>query len=70
VGCAGLSDSGADDILSALPYLNRIVLDPARLGVNLLVFLVRDADDLPIVIKKHTAGAGSALVYGCYVFGH
>ena len=58
------------DLLAALPDLHRIVLDPSRLRIDLLVLLLRHADDLAAVVEDHAARAGRALVEGRRVLGH
>jgi hypothetical protein len=40
------------------------MLDPTRLRVDLGVLVLGYGDDLAGLIENHTAGAGSALVYG------
>src|SRR5690606_11607642 len=65
-----LLEGTVDDLLSAVPDLLRIVLDPARLGVDLLVLALVDGDDLATVIEDHAPGAGRPLVDSGYVLGH
>jgi len=65
-----LVEPRANDLLGALPDLHRVVLDPARLRVDLLVLLLIDRDNLPAVVEDHEAGAGCALVYCCCVLSH
>ena len=69
-GDAGLVERAADDFLAARPDLRRVVLDPARLGVDLLVLLLVDGDHLPAMIEDHEAGAGRALVEGANILWH
>src|SRR2546423_14980365 len=45
-----------------VPDLHRIVLDPSRLGIHLLVLEVIGGYDLAIVAEHHEAGSGGALV--------
>ena len=60
----GAGKSFADDLLGTLPDFLGVVLNPAWLGVDLGVLVLGHGDDLAGLIKNHTAGAGSALVYG------
>ena len=69
-GDAGLLEGALDDLLAARPDLRRIVLDPARLGVDLLVLLLVDRDDAAGVVEDHEAGARGALVEGSDVLRH
>jgi len=46
------------------------VLDPSRLGKDLLVFLLVDGDDLTTVVEDHEPGAGRALIQGTHVLRH
>ena len=59
-----------DDLAGARPDLRRVVLDPARLGIDLLVLLLRDADHLATVVEDHAARARGALVEGGRVLSH
>ena len=65
-----LGQRAVDHILAALPDFHRIVLDPARLGVNLLVFFLIDAHHLALMIEDHEAGAGRALIDCAYILSH
>src|SRR5205823_6632265 len=65
-----LVEPGPDHLLRPLPDLHRVVLDPARLRVDLLVLLLVDRDNLPAVVEDHEAGACSALVDCCCVLSH
>ena len=65
-----LARRAADDLDAARPDLLRVVLDPARLGVDLLVFLLIDRDDGPGVVEHHEAGAGRALIEGADISRH
>jgi hypothetical protein len=69
-GDAGLFEPAPDDLLAAHPDLGRIVLDPARFGIDLLVLLLVDCDHLPAMVEDHEAGAGRPLVEGTNVFRH
>src|SRR5438309_2350752 len=53
-----------DHFLGALPDLLRIVLDPARAGVDLLMLLLIDGHHVALVTKDHAAGARRALIDG------
>ena len=46
------------------PDLNRVMLDPARLGVDLRQLLLRQRDDVASRIEHDAAGTGGALVEG------
>jgi hypothetical protein len=70
VASAHLVQPGADDLLRALPDLERVVLDPARLRVNLLVLLLIDRDHLAAVVEDHEARAGRSLIDRCCVLRH
>ena len=59
---AGLLDRLVDHLLAARPDLLRIVLDPARLGIDLLVLLLRHRDDLARVVEDHRPRAGRPLI--------
>src|SRR4029453_9234404 len=54
----------------ARPDLLRVVLDPTRLGIDLLVLLLGDADHLAAVVEEHAARASRALVQCCEVLRH
>ncbi len=49
---------------------HRVVLDPARLRIDLLVLLLVDRDDLPAVVEDHEARAGRSLVDRSCVLSH
>ena len=66
----GFRQTALDHILRARPDLQRVVLDPAGLRVDLLVFELVDAHHRAGVIEDHEAGAGRALVDGSNVSGH
>ncbi|GAA4945772.1 hypothetical protein GCM10023238_10130 [Streptomyces heliomycini] len=63
-GDAGLLDGSGDDLLDVGPDLGGVVLDPARLGEDLLVLLLVDGDDAPVAVEDDAAGGGGALVDG------
>jgi hypothetical protein len=46
------------------------VLDPARLGENLLVFELVGAHGLTSVVENHAAGTGRTLVNSGNILGH
>ncbi|CAG4915244.1 unnamed protein product, partial [Acidocella sp. C78] len=46
------------------------VLDPARLRIDLPVFLLGDGDDVPSLVEHDEARACRALVYGSYITRH
>jgi hypothetical protein len=52
---AGLAHRFLYDLLGARPDLVRIVLDPPRLGIDLLVLLLSHADHLTSVVEDHAA---------------
>ena len=66
-GDAGLGHGALDDLARAGPDLHRVVLDPARLRVDLLVLLLIDRHDRAGVVEDHEAGARGALVEGADV---
>ncbi|GAA3071025.1 hypothetical protein GCM10020000_64550 [Streptomyces olivoverticillatus] len=61
-GDARLLDGARDDFLDVGPDLLGVVLDPARLGEDLLVFLLVDGDDAAVAVEDDAAGGGGALV--------
>ena len=63
-GDLGLGQRRGDDAPGVVPDLERVVFDPARLGIDLLVFLVLGGDDLSAPVKHDAARAGGALVDG------
>ena len=69
-GDAGLGEGALDDLLAARPDLHRVVLDPARLRVDLLVLLLVDRHDRAGVVEDHEAGARGPLVEGPDVLRH
>src|SRR3954464_2083351 len=50
---AGRLDRPVAHLLGARPDLLRVVLDPPRLRIDLLVLLLRDADDVAAVVEDH-----------------
>jgi hypothetical protein len=46
------------------------MLYPARLGVDLFVFHLVNADHTTIMIEQHATGAGGALINCSYVLSH
>ncbi len=69
-GDVAFDERASNDLLRARPDLNRVVLDPAGLGVNLIVLFLVKADDATAVVKDHKAGAGGALIEGGGVMRH
>src|SRR5207247_8334083 len=67
---ASLLERTGDHLVRALHDLHRVVLDPPRLRIDLLVFLLLHGNDLARVIEDHEARAGCALVYRPCVVGH
>jgi len=51
------------------PDFHGVVLDPARLGVDLLKILLGEGDDAGVAVEDDGAGAGSSLVEGENVLG-
>ena len=51
-----------DDFLGARPDLGGVVLHPAGLGIDLLVFLLGRGDDPAGAVEHDEAGAGRALI--------
>jgi hypothetical protein len=46
------------------------MLNPAWFGVDLLVFLLIETNDLTTVVEDHEAGAGGSLIDGCCILSH
>jgi hypothetical protein len=46
------------------------VLNPAGLGVDLLVLFLIDTDHIAAVIEDHEAGAGGSLIDCTYILSH
>ena len=67
---SGLVERALDDLLAALPDLLGVMLDPTRLGVDLLVLLLIEVHHVPAVIEDHETGTRGALVESSYVLGH
>ena len=61
---------GLDHRGGALPDLDRVVLDPARLRQDLLVLELVLGDLVAAVVEEHEAGAGGALVDGTDEISH
>ena len=57
-------------LLGAAPDFFGIVLDPAGLRINLLVFFLGNRDDSSGLIENDEAGAGRALIDGADIAGH
>ena len=60
----GLGDGAVDDLLDVRPDLGGVVLDPARLGEDLLVLLLVDGDDPAVLVEDDAAAGRGALVDG------
>ena len=52
------------------PDFHRVMLHPARLGINLGKLLLRHAAYISLFVKQNTAGAGCPLVQCNHVFSH
>jgi hypothetical protein len=59
-----------DHVLSALPNLHRVMLNPAGFRVNLFVFPLVDFHYLAAMIEDHEASAGSALIDCSCILSH
>ncbi|MFZ0335411.1 MAG: hypothetical protein WBD21_09885 [Candidatus Acidiferrales bacterium] len=59
-----------NNFLRSLPDFLRIMLDPSRFGINLLMFLLRDRDDLPGMIENDEPRTGGTLIDCSDVVGH
>src|SRR4030081_1712288 len=57
-----LREGALYDPLGPLPDLHRVVLYPTWLRIDLLMFLLRDGDDLAAVVEDHEASARGPLV--------
>ena len=66
----GFGEGCADHLAGALPDLQPIVLYPATLGKDLLVFALIIGDHRALLVKKHKTGAGCAGINGTNVSGH
>src|SRR5918993_1772110 len=60
----------ADYDLRVTPNFGRVVLDPARLRIDLLVLALRNADDRTQLVEHDEAAARGALVDCADVFAH
>src|SRR5207248_10326104 len=67
---ADLVASRVNHLARALPDLLRIVLDPSRLGIDLLVLELLDGGDIAAVVEQHAARTGCSLVQCCDVISH
>src|SRR5690606_21220071 len=70
VGEVAAGQRQADDLTGVGPDLLRVVLDPSRLGEDLLVLLLPDGVDLAGLGEHDRPGAGGALVDREYVVSH
>ena len=61
-GDVGLGQRAGDDLTGVVPDLGRVVLDPAGLREDLLVFHLVGHDDPAVAIEDHTPGGGRSLV--------
>ena len=66
----GLRDDLHHDTVDAGVDLHWIVLDPAGGGIVLRKFLLRDGDDVLILVKQDRAAAGRALIEGKQITAH
>ena len=57
-----------NNALGAPPNFFGIVLNPSRLRINLLVFLLVAANYLSLAIEYDKSGASGSLIDRCYVF--
>lgn len=65
---AELVHCGARHLQRRVPYLHRVMLDPAGVGEYLRELLLRGGADTPRLVKEYTAGACRPLVETHYVF--
>jgi hypothetical protein len=65
-----LGQCGTDDLAGVVPDFHGIVLHPAGLREDLLVFHLAGGHDVAAVVEDNGAGAGGALVDGDYVLAH
>ncbi len=63
-------ERGVDHFPRAPPHLARVVLDPAGVGMDLLVLAALERPDLPVAIEQDQPRAGRALVDRGDVGGH
>ena len=66
----GVGHRAVDHAPRVLPDLGRVVLDPARLGVDLLVLTLVDVTDVAVLVEQDEARAGRALVDRSDEFAH
>src|SRR5690606_14096894 len=59
-----LPERGGDDVLRVAPDFHRIVLDPARFGINLLVFALVAGDDIALPVEDDETRTRGSLVDG------
>ena len=65
-----LLQGATDHALGALPDLIGVMLHPTRLGEDLLVLALVEADHAARVVEDHAARAGGALVDRGDILGH
>jgi hypothetical protein len=61
-GQVGAGERLADDLADVVPDLDRVVLDPARAGEDLLVLLLAGGDDRALLVEDDRAGRRRPLV--------
>ena len=59
-----------NDFRCSPPDFVRVMLNPARLRKNLLVFFLRDGRDATVAVEHDEASAGSALIDRANIVGH
>ena len=69
-GEIGARQRGTDHLIGVGEDFHRVVLDPARLGIDLPVFLLGDGDDVSAPVEDDEARAGRTLVYGANILVH
>ena len=69
-GETGLLQRARHHLLRSGPYLPRVMLHPARLRINLLMFELVHADHIAAVIENHKPSAGRALIDRADVLRH
>ena len=67
---ARLLEAALDHLLAALPDLERVVLDPTRLGIDLFVLLLVEPNHLALMIEDHEPRARGSLIQCCCVLCH
>jgi hypothetical protein len=67
---ASLLHCHLDDLRCSLGDFQRVMLDPARAGENLLVLQLMSGHFLPLTVKDHKTGAGCPLIYRADVLTH